>query len=203
MALFNRYAGGEQPTATKMNETGLPIVSSTADISAPYTDQVIMNSTDKRLYRYTGSAWSSMTSGPLCSVTNHAGQTIANNVPTYTTVAWDAELLDTDGMHDNVTNNDRLTIVKAGVYMVEAKADFVGNVTGQRALRITLNGNTVAGSTVVANNAASQGTAFPGPVHFLQLAVGDILRMQVWQNSGGNLNTSADGPLMSVAWLRD
>jgi hypothetical protein len=57
MALTARYAGGEVPTATKMNETGVAVVSSTSDISAPYAGQVVMVTTGNNLWYYTGSAW--------------------------------------------------------------------------------------------------------------------------------------------------
>lgn len=57
MALTARYAGGEVPTATKMNETGVAVVSSTSDISAPYAGQVVMVTTGNNLWYYTGAAW--------------------------------------------------------------------------------------------------------------------------------------------------
>lgn len=57
MALTQRYAGGEIPTATKLNETGVAVVSSTSDISAPYAGQVIFVTTGNNLWYYTGSTW--------------------------------------------------------------------------------------------------------------------------------------------------
>lgn len=207
MALTQVFTAGAFPSATKLNESSIPVVSATSDISAPYTGQVVFNTTDSRLYRYTGSAWTSFTSGPICSVTNVAGQSIANNPNPYVSQLFDTELIDTDNMHSTSTNTDRLTVVKAGVYMIVPKAHFIGNATGQRAVRLTLNGTTnaevVAGSTTVANNAGSQGTSIVAPTQFLQLAVGDVIRMQVWQNSGGALNTESGSPLLSMVWLRD
>lgn len=50
-------------------------------------------------------------------VNKSADQTAANYTGSLVTIAWDAEQYDTDGIHDNVTNNTRLT-VPAGVTRV-------------------------------------------------------------------------------------
>lgn len=52
-------------------------------------------------------------------VTKAADQTAADYT-TATVIAWDAEVFDTDGYHDNVTNNSRLTVPSAGYYEVTA-----------------------------------------------------------------------------------
>lgn len=57
MALTQRFAGGETPSATKLNETSIPVASSTSDISSPYTGQVVMVTNGNLLWQYTGSAW--------------------------------------------------------------------------------------------------------------------------------------------------
>lgn len=48
-------------------------------------------------------------------VRKSANQTIAAD--TLTAIAWDVEAYDTDGFHDNVTNNDRLTVHVDGTYV--------------------------------------------------------------------------------------
>lgn len=201
MTLTQRWAGGEQPTATKWNETSLPVVSTTADISSPYAGQLVFATSDTRLWRYTGSTWAVFSSGPICSVTHSVVQAINNNV--YTAQLFDTDLTDTDLMHSTSSNTDRITVVKAGLYMVIPKAHYIANATNQRACKLTLNGVDVAGSVTVANNCGTQGTSILGPTQLLQLAVNDILRMLVWQNSGGALNTEAGSPLFTAMWLRD
>lgn len=57
MALTQRFFAGRKLTAAQLNEASIPVVSSTADITTPYAGQLIFNTTDKLVYRYTGSAW--------------------------------------------------------------------------------------------------------------------------------------------------
>lgn len=52
-----------------------------------------------------------------CRLTHSTGQTIAHGT-TPVTVAFDTEVFDYDGMHSNVTNNSRITVNTAGVYVV-------------------------------------------------------------------------------------
>lgn len=56
-------------------------------------------------------------------VTNAGSQTILTGVPL--SAAWDIESLDTGTFHDNVTNNDRFTIVEAGYYRLTANLEIV------------------------------------------------------------------------------
>ncbi len=57
MALTAVFAAGEVLTAGKLNASSVPIVSADADITTPYTNQVIYNSTSQTLRKYSGSAW--------------------------------------------------------------------------------------------------------------------------------------------------
>lgn len=57
MALTQQFTSGETLTAAKLNASSIPVVSSTADITSPFTGQIVFNTTDNALYRYTGSAW--------------------------------------------------------------------------------------------------------------------------------------------------
>lgn len=72
-------------------------------------------------------------------------------------VNWDAEHVDANGFHDNVTNNDRFTIPAgfAGQYRINARIIFNsnGNSDGTRIVRIYV--NTTLVKTVTINNAGS------------------------------------------------
>lgn len=216
MALFQRWAGGEQPSATKWNETSIPVVATTADISAPYTGQLVFATSDGRVWRYTGSAWAVFTNGPTWAIYRAAAQTISNN--TWTFVNFDSEDTDTGNMHSTSVNTFAVTINQPGLYAISGKGGFVANATGQRAVRLSRtpsggSATVINGSSVIFNNVgASNVASAPTPTCYVQCALNDVLGVQVWQQSGGNLNTSSgtvgtdsagDFPLFTGTWLRD
>lgn len=86
MALTQRWAAGEALSAEKLNTSSIPVVASTSDITTPYAGQIIFNTTDSMLYRYTGSAW--VTYDGSLKVVKTAVQSKTNN-----TLANDTELL--------------------------------------------------------------------------------------------------------------
>ncbi len=201
MALTQRYAGGEIPSATKMNETSIPVVSATADISTPYVGQIIFNTTNSRTYRYTGSAWAPFSSGPVWSLERNTAQSIPNNA--YTAIAWNGERTDTDGVH--AAGSSQVVITQAGLYSISPSATFVNNATGVRAIQLLLNGSVLRNVGVGA--VSGFGTTIQTPTLYVQCVVGDILTVEVYQNSGAALNLAAatvgDYSLFNGAWLRD
>jgi hypothetical protein len=208
MALTQVFAAGTKPTATKLNESSIPVVSSTVDISAPYTGQVVFSTTDTRLYRYTGSAWRVFSGGPVWALSRGTVQSIGNIA--WTTMNWTQDDVDTADMHP--PNGDTVVINQAGLYAVTAKASFALNATGIRACRLTLNGtadaNTVKGSSFIQTEISADGiAAVSTPTLYIQCAVNDVLRAQCFQSSGAALNTSVaslgDQTIFTGTWLRD
>jgi hypothetical protein len=128
-------------------------------------------------------------SPPLASVFNSVVQSITNN--TETTVTFDSETLDTDTIHDTVTNNSRLTCKTAGTYLVLFVGDFTANATGVRYGLIRKNGTTQLGprSDVSSLTAGANGTVQGWTL--ASLAVNDYVEVRVFQNSGGSLNFDA------------
>jgi len=102
---------------------------------------------------------------------------------------WAGYLIDTDTIHDPVTNNSRMVIKLAGKYLVYGDSDFATNATGFRQVRIFQNGTSVlsAGPTVLGNATIASATF---SFVLASLAAGDFVEVQGWQNSGGNLNTN-------------
>lgn len=212
MALTQRWAGGEVPTATKWNETGLPVVATTADISAPYTGQIVFATSDTRLWRYTGSAWAVFTGGPTWALYRGTTQSIPNT--TWTHINWDGEDVDTGNMHSTAVNPFAVIINQPGLYSVAAKVSYEPVAAGAgdiRGIRLTVNSTTVGyrGSavlTLVGNNGLYTQTAVM-PTLYLQLAVNDVIGVQTFHNKGAAINTSvasaADFPLFTGTWLRD
>ena len=67
-----------------------------------------------------------------CIVSNNVNQAIADS--TLTTLEMNTEIVDGNDMHDTETNNSRITIKKAGTYIISADVMFDINVTGVRRL---------------------------------------------------------------------
>jgi len=136
----------------------------------------------------TGLKWATTGNFVGCRVYASSAQTISN--ATDTIVAFANESYDTDGFHSNVTNNSRMTIPAglAGYYRVTANIGFLPNALGRRIYAIKFNGG----------GFISQGEMTPGasiePVGTITdtyyLNVNDTVELNVFQTSGGNLNTS-------------
>ena len=151
----------------------------------------------------TGLKWATPAGGSStfvgCSVYESSSQSIPN--ATYTIRNFDLELFDTNGFHDNSTNNSRITIPsgKAGYYLVAFAQPFGTSTTGDRIFKILKNGTSVSehGGTPSAVYPVLEGS------QVLYLAVADYLQLNVYQSSGGSLSydTTADGGYFSVAFL--
>ena len=134
-----------------------------------------------------------------CSLYESSSQSIPN--ATYTYRNFNLELFDTDGFHDNSTNNSRITIPsgKAGYYLVAFAQPFATNTTGDRIFHIHKNG------TLVSEHGGTPSAVYPvlEGSQVLNLAVADYLELRVYQASGGSLNysTTATGGYFSVAFL--
>jgi hypothetical protein len=110
-----------------------------------------------------------------------------------TTLPFDSERYDTDGIHSTASNTSRLTCKTAGKYLIAGGIQYAANATGVRYLVIHLNGTTdlasftddaIIGAGVNQNMAIST---------IYDLAVNDYVELQVYQNSGDALNINASG----------
>lgn len=136
---------------------------------------------------------------PQCEITHSSSQAIVT--ATDTVLAFDTETEDNDAMHDNVTNNSRITIKTAGRYQIILLLTFASNATGFRIGNIRLNGTTVIGSNVVP---AVNGNATRVVVtRSRRFAVNDYIEALAHQTSGGNLNVNSQSeftPRFSAVW---
>jgi len=123
---------------------------------------------------------------PRCKAYKTGGaQSISDS--TATVITFDAESFDVGTMHDNATNNTRLTIPSGGdgLYVVTAGVAFTGNATGVRALTLKLTGTAVSDT---------QDSSVAAATHIMQLSAislavaGDYFEVFAYQNSGGALN---------------
>lgn len=130
---------------------------------------------------------------PAVRVFHNANQSITT--ATLTALAFNSERYDTVGgvasnQHDTVTNNSRLTCRYAGIYDISASVEFAANATGERDVRIRLNGTTYIGFQREPTNTASFSTIVNCTTDY-QLAVNDYVECVVFQESGGALNVVA------------
>jgi hypothetical protein len=122
-----------------------------------------------------------------------ATQSIAHSTSVFMT--WENEYLDTNAFHSTSTNTSRITIPtgKAGVYLVFANIVWASNATGQRSVHIWKNGAALFSSDIaVENNPNTTGSQAQNLMLFANCSVADYLEVRVTQNSGGNLNTTAE-----------
>lgn len=135
---------------------------------------------------------------PSCRVYNNSNISIPNAV--YTVLPFNNEHFDTDNIHDNTTNNTRLTCKTAGVYLIIGSVSFGVNSTGVRTSRITLN-NTDFLATVT-NNATTIAIATRQSISAIyKLNVNDYVELFVYQDSGNSLdivNESKTSPILGM-----
>lgn len=138
-------------------------------------------------------AWAAASGGAtFCGVWAYqsSAQTLSNETATYINLA--GENYDTDGFHDNSTNNSRLTVPsgKGGYYLIYGSIVFGANSTNGRSINILLNRTTTL-SAGGYQGAANQGAAAK-TVAIANLSVGDYVEMRGYQNSGGNITTEPE-----------
>lgn len=131
-----------------------------------------------------------------------AYRTTAQSIPsgTWTPITLDAEQNDTPaGQHDTVSNTERLTCLVAGTYVISASVAFAPSSSGaQRNLGVLLNN-----TTWLAEDSRPPHGTNPNNISFAlvrELAVGDFVHMQVYQDTGGALNINS--PAQDATWER-
>lgn len=141
--------------------------------------------------RVSGSGNSSSSSGGtgvlIATRVYQTGTTSLNT--TWASLAFAAESFDTDGLHDNVTNNSRITIGTAGKYAVGGNLLVNSNaVTG---CRVILNGTTVICRQNQGNSGSEEAASCSG---IYDLVAGDYIELQgrtgSAQNSSGDAQTN-------------
>jgi hypothetical protein len=145
----------------------------------------------------TGLKWAAAgTTFSGCFLKKSAAQSITTATPTL--ISFDTEDYDTDGFHDNVTNNSRITIPsgKDGYYLITWQAtwsqvDGVGSVDCTSQFYMTKNGST----QIMTNNFRNDGTNVDLVVQngtiLLSLVAGDYITLSGRQDSGSSRNVLA------------
>lgn len=121
----------------------------------------------------------------VCRVVKTTNQSIGNGGGG-AFITWDSEIYDPYTMHNNVTNNSRITVPYSGYYMIEAELVYAANGSGLRMAIICVNGAETGRTTI--SNATVNAPTVPTIAIFRYLNANDYVEVLGWQNSGGSLN---------------
>jgi len=124
---------------------------------------------------------------PKAKISNSVTQTLTTSATTYGMV-FDTEDFDTDSMGD--TANEQLVVNTDGLYRITAQATFAANATGRRS--VYLKAGPSSSLTYFGFAQIPAGTSAVVSVQvvgFKSLSVGDVIRADLNQNSGGSLAT--------------
>ena len=136
---------------------------------------------------FDGTYWKRRPFNVGARVYNDASEVIPNGG--WHAVSFNSERWDTDNIHDNSTNNSRLTCKTAGLYVITFNGEFPGAASGRAVARILLNGATVI--CMMSNLLTSLGPIRMNPSTVYTLSINDYVEVQVYQESGGDLNLAA------------
>jgi len=120
---------------------------------------------------------------------------------TWTSIAFaGTDRWDTDAFHNPASNNTRMTIPAGmgGRYSIGGTVSFVQG-GGGRSVRVMLNGTTRIGGESLVNAASSSLTRLSASTIY-DLAAGDYVELQAWQDTGGALNTEV-GANFTEFWI--
>ncbi len=135
---------------------------------------------------------------PAAQVTNLVDETITN--ADFTNLTFNSERYDSAGMHDNVSNNSRLTAPVAGIYLLTAQVFWDSSSVGQRTLSLATNETTVAADLIPAGSFAEVQHVST----VAKLAAGQFVEVVVYQDSGASLKVNlapALSPEFTMTWL--
>jgi len=181
-------------------------VSETLDVLAQTIGSVLVRDTDRwrappagtigDVLTYKGillpPVWQTPGGGGLSFSGAMAGTNIAQSIPnaTQTAAKYELEDYDTDALHDNVTNNTRMTVPTGWTKVrLFGGTHWASNGTGSRILEFWKNGATFrGGSRVRARAIGGSAHALASPA--VPVVAGDYFELMVWQNRGSALNLS-------------
>lgn len=173
---------------------------------SPYVGETIYETNTARWTAWNGSAWiPAPFNVPTCRIFHNAAQSVNN--ATDTTPAFNSERFDTDSMHDNATNNSRITFTTAGVYLLTAQvewasaADYTLNyiyfhVNGVTSISVSDPGTANVVNTARWNNVST----------VYKFAAADYVELRVHQRNGAAaarnlLSTTNYSPEMTATWI--
>lgn len=216
MALTAQFVEGPL-SADQLNTSSIPVVSSTADIIAPFEGQWVFNTTDNMLYRYSGIAWvGALATGPGTDTdaTLHearyeqraSGQSVATSNDTK--MKFEAIGNACDDVTASGTNNTDFLLNRGGLWRISCGVRYLTNAGGGER-HIFLQSGTVflTAARFVMQSIVNVGSA---PVSVacsteIRFPPGTTIICGLWQNSGGSITVDTGfGSINHIAltWLR-
>lgn len=124
-----------------------------------------------------------------CRIRKSAAQSINNG--SFTAVTFNQEDFDVGSMHDNATNNTRITIPanKGGIYLLISTLEFAPNATGGRSIDIFLNGS--AQIAYISATGTNHDVQVLVATTIYSLSASDYIETRGYQNSGGALDINS------------
>lgn len=136
-----------------------------------------------------------------CSLTKSVDQTIPDVI--WTEITFDQENFDVGGLHDILTNNERITIQKDGDYRIIYQIRSDTKDKSRIETRVYKNGSSVVEGTcnvsVGSKDASEACLNLISPL--ISFIVDDYLTLQVFQDSGGNQDVKASNTFFGIQRL--
>jgi hypothetical protein len=140
---------------------------------------------------------------PACKATRTSTQAIVT--ATATAIQFNAaDAYDTASMHDTVTNNTRVTMATAGLYVIVGYTEWELNATGTyRQARLRVNGTTAIAIQTHSAGTLSANTAYETSLSTIyKAAANDYVELVVQHDRGANLNAwNANALYLAVTWV--
>ncbi len=183
---------GESGTSDRNTVCDNPVLEGTAIAPATNRPKVFLLGARSRAYR------NGPDPDPFCVVSRSSNQTgIING--TYAAIAWDLDVSDPAGMHDPVTNNNRVNILETGWYRISV--DLRWSASGGTYREINVQNS--AGTPIFVDQRGGN-TMHGTSSHRLYLEKGDWIQVFVRQDTGGTISLVFDppySPRLSVEFL--
>ena len=126
--------------------------------------------------------------GLLYALISDATPRAINNI-TYTEVTLTVEDIDIDGFVANpVANKITIPANFDGRYLINYRIEYASNAVGYRYLTVRVNGGAFGFSRVRMAAVNGDTTILFGNVNHNLLSAADVIKLETWQNSGGNLD---------------
>ena len=166
------------------------------DLSGQADSFIKVNSEEKQFEFFSGTVTNSVMH--RCAVNKSADQSISSN--TWTALTFNQEKYDVGNMHDNSTNNTRITIKEAGEYKINYHIKYESDDEVIFESKIKKNGSTDIDGTCDTEGGsedASYGT-LQNHSFLITFAVDDYLELYFYQDNGGAKDVLSDNTFFEV-----